>query len=99
MTRKRFNKLLMAKGYDRNRIAAVAKMVSEFGTYEKLYNALAICTEPESFSRTIDAVISAAAKVAEAVFRAFGVAATATAEVLNRLADSLKEGNTNNENN
>ena len=38
MTRKRFIKLMMAKGYSRNCAAALAMSVSRYGSYTALYH-------------------------------------------------------------
>lgn len=40
MTRKRFIKLAMAKGYSRNSAAALARMVRGYGSYAAMYAAL-----------------------------------------------------------
>lgn len=82
MTRKRFIKLMMAKGYSRNSANRIAVTAQEKGaTYAEMHEAAI------TFNRIVDAIMPAITKVAKTV----GTMVKAAAEAVAAFAKTFQE--------
>lgn len=86
MSKKRFIKLMMARGYSRNTAVALTTQVSQFGTYAAMYQRLAIELVP-TLAQISQDLIRRVFEVFAIICNAVAVAFTGYAESFRRLAD------------
>lgn len=84
MTRKRYVKLMMAKGWNRNAANAFADRVREVGSYDKLW--YSNCFTPQALVDAFNAVVKNLRPAIQAV-------CLSVAGWLERMADSLRSIN------
>lgn len=90
MSKKRFIKLMMARGYSRNTASALAMQVSRYGSYAAMYQRLAFLPSPmllQALLRTVHETIHRAFDTLAVTADAAAASLAAFAESMRRAAD------------